>query len=121
METLTNETFEEAILLTLQKSNLFREVGVGARGDYDLFAEITSMDTVTDQSFTYTTYLVVNYRLLKSAKRGEVWQKLIRSSKRVTAGEAISGAARMTRSLEGATKSNLAKLVEALSSLPDFQ
>lgn len=120
METLTDETFQKAILSTFRASGIFKEIGAGIDADYHLFAEITSMDTVTDQAATYTTFLVVNYRLFRSGHQRELWQKIIRSLHRVTVAQAVSGGARMTRALEGATRKNLARLVDEIARIPSL-
>jgi hypothetical protein len=120
METLTDETFKEALLASFNKAKLFKTVGSGIAGDVDFYAEITSQDTITNQSLTYTIHLVVNYRLAASAGGNELYQKLIRTKCAVTASEALSGATRMTKALECATRKSIRALLRDLAALDNL-
>jgi len=117
METLRDETFRQAILDTLDKTALFSQVSHHIDGDYNFYAEITSQDTITDRALTYTAHLVVNYKILKDSNNEEVWQKIIRSRCAVTVSEAFSGATRMTKAIECATRENLHEMVREISTV----
>ena len=111
---ITNEQFHEALSRTLVDSKLFEQVVAGDdAADYDLHSEIITITTESGVSPQYA--IVVQYWLVDAGTKDEIWRKGINTRHQVMWNEAFSGATRIIRAVEGATKKNLAQVLNALA------
>ena len=114
---ITNEQFFEALRRTMIDSRVFASVvESGDKADLNLYSEIITVTTEGGISPTYA--IVVQYWLVDPATGRQVWRKGINTRHHVEWNEAFAGATRIIRAVEGATKKNLLRLVEELSSTP---
>lgn len=109
---ITNEQYHEALRRTLADARLFAGVVTGGKSDLDLYSEIITVTTEGGISPTYA--IVVQYWLVDPASGDEIWRKGINTRHHVEWNEAFAGGTRIIMAVEGATKKNLARLVEAL-------
>lgn len=116
---VTNEQFKEALVITLKKSNLFREVSTDKHCDVDLYAEIVAHGQAENGGvgLDYTSVMVVEYWLIETKNNKEIWRQGFNSRHKVTLAEAFSGATRTLKAQEGSVRKNLTQLIETLSSL----
>lgn len=110
---ITNPQYREALYRALSDARLFREVTLEGPADWQLHSEIITISTEGGVSPLYA--IVVQYWLVDPASGEEIWRKGINTRHQVKWNEAFAGATRIIRAVEGATKKNLTRLIEALS------
>ena len=109
METVTNEQFQKALIMALEKSGLFSGVSTGS-GDLELYATIRAQDTKVSRGLQYTATMVASYKI--QDKAGKVlWSESFDSQ---SSSVAFSGATRMVQAREGSVRENLAALIKGL-------
>ena len=118
-EWVSNQEYKEALVATLKKSNLFKEVRTDKESDYELHTEIIAHGQ-GDHGLDYTSTMVVEYRIVDAKTQKEVWRKGFNSRHEVKFSEAFSGATRTTKAQEGSVRKNLSQLVNSLFS-SDFK
>jgi hypothetical protein len=109
---IEDEGFREALINTLQRSGLFKEVTTELGGDYGLSAQIISQDDVGN--YSTTVMLFVNYRLTDARSGQELWKENLLSQYKLTVSEVFVGLKRLKMCQEGAVKDNLTQLVKKL-------
>ena len=114
---VSNEMYREALVTTLQKSNLFRRIETEQPGDLELHADFVAHGQGTGGSvgLDYRSAMVVQYRIVQAGSGTELWSQGFNSRNEVAVSQAFSGAARTIEAQEGSVRDNLAQLVEALS------
>lgn len=110
---ITNEQYYAALRQTLIDSHVFAGVSDSGKADLDLHSEIITITTEGGMSPSYA--IVVQYWLVDPATGREVWRKGINTRHHVEWNEAFAGGTRIIMAVEGATKKNLARLVEELA------
>jgi len=108
-----NEGFQEALITTLRKSGLFKEVFTDGNSDYELLTEIVAQKW--HPGFSITSTLFVKYRLVEAKSNREIWKENIYSQYEAESEEAWLGQDRATKANEGAVRENLKLLLEKLS------
>jgi len=113
MVKLDNETFATAIVDCLKASKLYKDASNDGQEDYDLNATILFQETIVGASILeFITILIVEYQLIDTKSKKQIWQKTIVSRSKSTA----YGITRiMEKGVEGATRKNLAKLIIELA------
>jgi len=111
--TIGNEGFKEALISTLRKSGLFKEVFTDGNSDYELFTEIVAQKW--HPGFSINSTLFVKYRLLETKSNREIWKENIYSQYEAEYEEASLGQDRATKASEGAVRENLNLLLVKLS------
>ena len=110
---ITNEQYHEALRQTLVDARLFSRVVESGNADLNLHSEIITITTEAGTSPTYA--IVVQYWLVDPRTGEEIWRKGINTRHHVKWNEAFAGGTRIIMAVEGATKKNLTRLVQALS------
>ncbi|MBP7614718.1 MAG: hypothetical protein KA756_03630 [Steroidobacteraceae bacterium] len=111
---VSNEMYCDALVQALKQSNLFRHVSTEGQGDYELHTELFAQGQ-GDVALTYRSAMVVQYRIVDTRTRAEVWKKGFNSREQVSVSQAFSGAKRTVTAQEGSVRDNLAQLIAALS------
>jgi hypothetical protein len=110
---ITNEQYHEALRQALIDAKVFSRVVDSGPADLNLHSEIITITTEGGVSPFYA--LVVQYWLTDPATGEELWQAGINSRHQVKWNEAFAGGTRVIMAVEGATKKNLTRLIEALA------
>ena len=113
-ELVSNEEYTEAVVETLKQSNLFRNVVTTQTGDWDLTTTIVAHGQ--GDGLDYRSAMVVEYRIVDTATKKEIWKKGFNSRHEVTVFQAFSGAARTTKAQEGSVRKNLQQFIASLAS-----
>lgn len=110
-----NTSFDQALLITLRNSGLFKDVIAAGTGDYELVTEIAEQENDIVGVFTYSTHLLVNYYFIDTATNKELWDAHIFSEnmEKWTYAEAAQSLT-FPRLNEGVVKKNLSQFVEKL-------
>lgn len=103
-----DELFERALTRALQESGLFMHVGTP--GDLELRAAIRLQDQRANFSLLYTAILVVSYEFVDNAGR-VVWSETYESQ---FSANDFAGSTRTVRAREGATRENLAAMLNGI-------
>jgi len=103
---IDNKTFKNALIDTLKKSNLFKEISTDQTGDYELNTEIISQKL--EPGLTAYAALFVHYRLVKIKTKQVIWTENIFSQ------NDAFGANQGKDVLEGVARDNLAQLIRKL-------
>ena len=111
--TTGNEAFQEALISTLRKSGLFKEILTDGNSDYELFTEIVAQKW--HPGFSITSTLFVKYRLIETKSNQEIWKENVYSQYEAENEEAWLGQDRATKANEGAVRENLKLLLRKLS------
>lgn len=110
---ITNEQFHMALRQALIDSKVFTRVVDSGPADLNLHSEIITITTEGGLSPFYA--IVVQYWLTDPETGAEIWQTGINSRHQVQWNEAFAGGTRIIMAVEGATKKNLTRLIEALA------
>lgn len=113
--TIENEGFQKALISTLRKSGLFKEVLTDGKSDYELSTEIVAQKH--HPGFSITSSLFVKYSLIETKSNQEIWKENIYSQYEADFEEAALGQDRATKANEGAVRENLNKLLIKLSDI----
>ena len=113
-ELVSNEEYTEALVETLKQSNVFRHVVTNQSGDWDLTTTIVAHGQ--GDGLDYRSAMVVEYRIVDTATKKEIWKKGFNSRHEVTVFQAFSGAVRTTRAQEGSVRKNLQQFISSLAS-----
>ena len=123
---ITDEEYKEALVNSLGKSKLFREVRTDGDSDLDLYAKIIVHGQADDAVGSigvlefiadYTSAMVVEYRIIETKTGEEIWKKGFSSRHKVTVAQELGGAARTIKAQEGSVKKNLSQFLRSLSEL----
>ena len=106
---IDNKSFKEAIIDTLKKSGLFKEIFTDQTGDYEVDTEIVSQKL--QPGLTAYAALFVHYRLVETKTNQVIWTENIFSQ------NDAFGANRGKDVLEGAARDNLAQLTRKLAEI----
>lgn len=110
---ITNEQYGDALRQTIEESGIFSAVTEADQADVKLHSEIITITTEGGISPHYA--IVVQYWVTDAATGRELWRKGINTRHTVNWDEAFAGATRIILAVEGATKKNLTRLVNALA------
>jgi hypothetical protein len=113
--TIGNEEFQEALISTLKKSELFKDVFTVGNSDYELSTEIVAQKW--HPGFSITSSLFVKYSLIETKSNKEIWKENIYSQYLAEFKEASEGGRRATKANEGAVRENLKLLLRKLSDI----
>jgi len=111
---VSNDEFTDALVATLKKANLFKEVYKNSKSDYELYSDLVAQGQGV--SLNYESALVVQYRIVDPKNNEVIWKKGFNSRFTVTVLQSFSGAVRTTKAQEGSVRSNLSQLIQSLSS-----
>lgn len=106
---LDDKSFKEALIDTLKKSGLFKEIFTDQTSDYELDTEIVSQKL--QPGLTAYAALFVHYRLVETKTNQVVWTENIFSQ------NDAFGANQGKDVLEGAARDNLAQLIRKLAEI----
>lgn len=112
---IEDEGFEQALNGTLQRSGLFKEINPLTKADYVLYAAIIGQEI--QSGLSASTILFVNYKLIATATKEEIWKENIVSQYDAQFDETFYGPERARRGNEGAVRDNLKKLIARLSAV----
>ena len=114
---IENEGFRQALIETMNKSNLFREIQIDQVGyeGYKLEAEILSQEL--KPGFEMIATVFVRYKLTDTKEGKTVWSENILSQHIPLFSEAFLGPVRARKANEGAVRDNLTQLVKKLSEI----
>jgi len=112
---IDNESFREALHMSLKNSNLYRHVIDKGPGDYKLGAQILSQEVKYGINTTAT--LMVRYELYSEKEKKVIWTENIFSQHEALFEETFSGGKRAQLANEGVVKKNLTELLKQLSRL----
>lgn len=110
---VSDEQFKSSLVEALQQSGIFRSVVSDGPADLEMSAEFVAQGQ--GAGLNYLSALVVEYTIVDSASRDEVWSEAFNSRHEVTVGQAISGATRTVKAAEGSVRKNLEQLLESLA------
>jgi hypothetical protein len=106
---IDNKSFKEALIDTLKKTSLFKEIFTEQTGDYELDAEIVSQKV--QPGLTAYAALFVHYRLVETKTNQTIWTENIFSQ------NDAFGANQGKDAIEGSARDNLAQLIRKLSEI----
>ena len=112
--TLGNAEFQQALLVRLNTSELFRRVVVGEPGDWRLHATIVSQEL--RGGWPITEELTVRYELTDAANRTPLWADTVYSNKDTGMNEDIVLLERARLLTEATARDNIATFLEHLQS-----
>lgn len=110
---ISNEQFKSTLIEALKQSGIFSAVVAKGDSDLEMSAEFVAQGQGT--GLNYLSAIVVDYVIVDTATREEVWSDAFNSRHEVTVGEAIAGATRTVRAAEGSVRKNIAQLLEGLA------
>ncbi len=110
---VSNEQFKSSLVEALRNSGIFRSVVTESAADLEISAEFVAQGQ--GAGLNYLAALVVEYMIVDSASKDEVWSDAFNSRHEVTVGQALSGAKRTVMAAEGAVRENLEQLLENLA------
>ena len=113
-ELVSNEEYTEALVETLKQSKVFRKVVTKQSGDWELTTTIVAHGQ--GDGLDYRSAMVVEYQIVDTATKKEIWKKGFNSRHEVTVFQAFSGAARTTKAQEGSVRKNLQQFISSLAS-----
>jgi hypothetical protein len=114
---ISNEAFQQAIVMSIEKNKTFSSVVKGPAGDYQLAVTVVSMDQPSF-GFSFTVKMEAAWSL-KKADGTVVMQESIKSEGTAGATEAFAGAERLRLANEYAARANIAAALEKIGKL-DF-
>lgn len=106
---IDNKDFKEALMDTLKKAGLFKEIFIDHAGDYELYTEIVSQKVVP--GLTAYAAIVVHYRMVETKTNQAIWTENIFSQ------NDAFGANQGKDAIEGAARDNLAQLIRKLAEI----
>jgi len=112
---ISNEAFQQAIAMSIEKNKTFSSVVKGAGGDYQLAVTVVSMDQPSF-GFSFTVKMEAAWSL-KKADGTVVMQESIKSEGTAGATEAFAGAERLRLANEYAARANIAAALEKIGKL----
>ncbi len=110
---IESKSFQEALLTTLRKSGIFKEVFIDRSGDYELKTQIVSQKITSWLASTSVT-LFVHYRLFETKTNKELWRESI-LSKYDTDISKKDASDQGAGENEGAVRDNLTQLLKKLA------
>jgi len=114
---ISNDAFQQAIAMSIEKNKTFSSVVKGAGGDYQLAVTVVSIDQPSF-GFSFTVKMEAAWSL-KKADGTVVMQESIKSEGTAGATEAFAGAERLRLANEYAARANIAAALEKIGKL-DF-
>ena len=112
---ISNEAFQQAIVMSIEKNKTFSSVDQGAGGDYQLVVTVVSMDQPSF-GFSVTVKMEAAWTL-KKADGTVVMQETIKSEGTAGATEAFAGTERLRLANEYAARANIAAALEKIGKL----
>lgn len=112
---IDNKSFKEALIDTLRKSGLFKEIFTDQTGDYELDTEIVSQKL--QLGLTAYAALFVHYRLIETKTHKVIWTENIFSQNDGFGGFGGVGTNQGKDILEGAARGNLAQLMRKMAEI----
>ena len=112
---ISNEAFQQAIVMSIEKNKTFSSVVKGAGGDYQLAVTVVSMDQPSF-GFSFTVKMEAAWSL-KKADGTVVMQESIKSEGTAGATEAFAGTERLRLANEYAARANIAAALEKIGKL----
>lgn len=110
---VSDEQFKSSLVEALQNSGIFRSVVTDGKADLEMSAEFVAQGQ--GAGLNYLSALVVEYKIIDSRSKDEVWSDAFNSRHEVTVGQALSGAKRTVRAAEGSVRKNLEQLIQSLA------
>jgi hypothetical protein len=112
---ISNEAFQQAIVMSIEKNKTFSSVVKGNGGDYQLAVTVISMDQPSF-GFSFTVKMEAAWSL-KKADGTVVMQETIKSEGTAGATEAFAGTERLRLANEYAARANIAAALEKIGKL----
>ncbi len=106
---IDNKEFKEALMDTLKKAGLFKEIFTDHAGDYELYTEIVSQKVVP--GLTAYAALLVHYSMVETKTNQAIWTENIFSQ------NDAFGANQGKDAIEGAARDNLTQLIRKLAEI----
>lgn len=110
---VSDEQFKATLVQALDQSGMFRDVVTDGSADLELSAEFVAQGQ--GAGLNYLSALVVEYLIVDSTSRDEIWSDAYNSRHEVTVGDALSGSKRTVWAAEGSVRKNIAQLLEGLA------
>lgn len=108
MSKIESKSFQDALVTTLKKSGIFKEVFIDRSGDYELKTQIVSQKMESWLAATNVT-LFVHYRLFETKRNKEVWSESLLSQ------YDTDNLNKKPHPNEGAVRDNLTQLLKKLA------
>jgi len=113
---ISDATFQQALVESINKSQTFSRVVEGAGGDYVLSVILFSVDQPSI-GFSFTVKIEAGWTLKRANTGTTVWQESIRSEYTATTSDAFAGVTRLRMATEGAARNNIAEGLSRISKL----
>jgi len=113
---INSRDMRKALIIAIEKSNLFSEVAQEGTKDYDVSFRIMSQDQPSF-GIGMTVSLKVLYKLVNISTEDVVFEKLIISKFTAGMGDAFVGATRLKMANEGAVRENIHSFLKTISKL----
>lgn len=111
-----DEDYHKAIVETLRKSKIFKEIKQEGNGDYKLITQIISHEIKRGEEVMETlSVLFVNYKLVDLDSNKEIWKESVFSQYGAKISEEFVGYKRVKLAHEGSARENLKQLSYKLS------
>ncbi len=115
MSKVSSSAFHQALEDSLRAAGLMD--AVGARGQYQLTADLLSLNQPTFGGFDMTVGSSVRYSLVERSTRKEIFSKVIQADYTAAFSESFLGSTRLQLANEGAIRKNITKLIDELNGL----
>lgn len=112
---ISNDAFQKAIVLAIEKNKTFSSVVKGATGDYQLAVTVVSMDQPSF-GFSFTVKMEAAWSL-KKADGTVVYQESVKSEGTASTSDAFAGVERLRLANEFAARANIATALEKIGKL----
>ena len=112
---ISNDAFQQAIAMSIEKNKTFSSVVKGAGGDYQLAVTVVSMDQPSF-GLSFTVKMEAAWSL-KKADGTVVMQESIKSEGTAGVGDAFAGVERLRLANEYAARANIATALEKIGKL----
>ena len=112
---LDSETLKKAITVMMEQSQLFKNVVMVGKADYELNANIALQGQRVLYSMTTESLIKISYKLVKVDSNEIIWQEDINTTGSCTIKEAYPAVTRANTAVERAVKKNLLQCIKGIS------
>lgn len=113
--TIKPEEFEKAVIESLNKAGLFKEIVGKDSGDYSLVVKLIYAGS--HPGFNMNAWVNAQWTLINKNTNETVWDKLVEGKGHATVGDAFVGAKRMVMALERGAKANIDEAIKEMQKL----
>lgn len=113
--TIKPEDFKKAIIESLNKADLFKDLTSIDAADYNLIVKLIYAGS--HSGFNMNAWVNAQWTLINNKTGEKVWDKLIEGKGHATVGDAFVGAKRQIMALERGAKENIDEAIKELKAL----